>query len=68
VLAFLSGMGVYHAVVLPSVFVVGPVIAQTEMNGAESWALITAGVGVGVGVAVVVALLPSVRGLPRGTA
>lgn len=47
VLAFLSGMGVYHAVVLPSVFVVGPVIAENEMRGAESWALITAGFGVG---------------------
>jgi MFS family permease len=47
VVAFLSGMAVYNGVVLPSVFVVGPVIAENEMHGAESWALITAGFGVG---------------------
>jgi hypothetical protein len=47
VLAFLAGMAVYHAVVLPSVFVVGPVIAQQELGGARSWAVITAGFGAG---------------------
>jgi hypothetical protein len=47
VLAFLGGMAVYHAMVLPSVFVVGPVIAQHEMDGARSWAIITAGFGAG---------------------
>jgi hypothetical protein len=47
VLAFLGGMAVYHAIVLPSVFVVGPVIAQHEMDGARSWAIITAGFGAG---------------------
>src|SRR4051794_24874493 len=47
VLAFLFGMAVYHAVVLPSVFVIGPVIAQTEMHGARSWAVISAGFGAG---------------------
>jgi MFS family permease len=47
VLAFLAGMAVYHAVVLPAVFVVGPVIAQTEMNGARSWAIVSAGFGAG---------------------
>jgi MFS family permease len=47
VLSFLGGMAVYHAVVLPSVFVVGPVIAQHEMDGARSWAIITAGFGTG---------------------
>ena len=47
VLAFLAGMAVYHAVVLPSVFVIGPVVAQDELAGARSWALITAGFGVG---------------------
>jgi hypothetical protein len=47
VLAYLGGLGVYHAVVLPAVFVVGPVIADAELDGAESWALITAGFGVG---------------------
>ncbi len=47
VMSFLAGMAVYHAIVLPSVFVVGPVIAQTEMDGARSWAIITAGFGAG---------------------
>jgi len=47
VVSFLAGMAVYHAIVLPSVFVVGPVIAQQEMDGARSWAIITAGFGTG---------------------
>src|SRR4051794_31835590 len=47
VLAFLTGMAVYHAVVLPAVFVIGPVIADTEMNGARSWAVVSAGFGAG---------------------
>jgi hypothetical protein len=47
VTAFLAGMAVYHAVVLPAVFVVGPVIAQTEMDGAGSWAVVSAGFGAG---------------------
>jgi MFS family permease len=47
VLAFLTGMAVYHAVVLPAVFVVGPVIAETEMAGARSWAVVSAGFGAG---------------------
>ena len=47
VLAFLTGMCVYHAVVLPAVFVVGPVLADQELDGASSWAVITAGFGLG---------------------
>jgi len=47
VLAFLTGMAVYHAVVLPAVFVIGPVIAETELNGARSWAVVSAGFGAG---------------------
>ncbi len=46
-MSFLGGMAVYHAIVLPAVFVVGPVIAQQEMDGARSWAIITAGFGAG---------------------
>ncbi|WP_246456531.1 MFS transporter [Nocardioides mesophilus] len=45
--SFLSGMAVYHVVVLPAVFVVGPVIADTEMSGASSWAIISTGFGLG---------------------
>ncbi|MGN6686742.1 MAG: MFS transporter [Actinomycetales bacterium] len=47
VLAFLAAMAAYHAIVLPSVFVLGPVIAQTTMQGATSWAIVTTGFGIG---------------------
>jgi MFS family permease len=47
VTAFLGGMASYHAVVLPAIFVLGPVLAAEEMNGARSWAIITAGFGLG---------------------
>jgi MFS family permease len=44
---FLGAMAAYHLIVLPSVFVLGPVLAQDELGGAESWAVITVGFGVG---------------------
>lgn len=44
---FLGGMATYHAIVLPAVFVLGPVLAADELDGASSWALITAGFGLG---------------------
>jgi hypothetical protein len=47
VISFLGGMASYHVVVLPAIFVLGPVLAAQELNGARSWALITAGFGVG---------------------
>jgi MFS family permease len=47
VTSFLGGMGTYHAIVLPAVFVLGPVLAADEMSGARSWAIITAGFGLG---------------------
>lgn len=47
VTAFLGGLASYHVVVLPAIFVLGPVLAAKEMNGAGSWALITAGFGSG---------------------
>jgi MFS family permease len=47
VVAFLSGMSVYHLVVLPSIFVVGPVLMQQGYAGASSWALVTALFGAG---------------------
>ena len=47
VTSFLGGMASYHAVVLPAIFVLGPVLAADELNGARSWAIITAGFGVG---------------------
>jgi MFS family permease len=46
-LAFLGGMSVYHAVVLPSIFVIGPVLMARELDGARSWAIVVACFGVG---------------------
>ena len=45
--AFLGGMSVYHVVVLPSIFVIGPVLMARELDGARSWAIIVACFGVG---------------------
>ena len=47
VLGFLGGFSVYHAVVLPSIFVVGPVLMRQDYDGARSWALVTALFGLG---------------------
>ena len=43
----LIALGAYHVIVLPSVFVLGPILAERELNGASSWAAIVAGFGVG---------------------
>jgi MFS family permease len=40
-------MGAYHLVVLPSIFVLGPVLANEELDGASSWAIILTAFGVG---------------------
>lgn len=47
VTSFLGGMAAYHVIVLPAIFVLGPVLAAQDMNGAGSWAIITAGFGAG---------------------
>ncbi len=47
VMAFLTGMSVYHVVVLPSIFVIGPVLMDRELDGARSWAIVVACFGVG---------------------
>ena len=47
VLAFLGGSISYHVFVLPAIFVLGPVLVAEELDGARSWAVITAGFGVG---------------------
>ena len=47
VLWFLGGMGCYSVIVLPAIFVLGPVLADREMGGARAWSIITAGFGVG---------------------
>jgi MFS family permease len=47
VLAMLGGLAVYHAIVLPSVFALGPVLADDQLGGAGAWAAITAAFGAG---------------------
>jgi MFS family permease len=43
----LVAMSAYHVFVLPSVFVLGPVLAARELDGASSWATIVAAFGLG---------------------
>ncbi len=43
----LAGFLVYTVVVLPSVYVLGPVLAKEELGGASAWALITVAFGAG---------------------
>ncbi|MFF3409537.1 MFS transporter [Streptomyces sp. NPDC002742] len=43
----MAAIAVYHVVVLPSVFVLGPVLAQDEWGGAASWSVVTVGFGIG---------------------
>jgi MFS family permease len=45
--SMLFGLGAYHAIVLPAVFALGPVLAERELGGPGAWALITIGFGVG---------------------
>jgi MFS family permease len=47
VLAGLGSLGAYHVIVLPAIFVLGPVLANEELGGPKSWAIITAAFGVG---------------------
>ena len=56
VVSVLAAMFVYHVVVLPSVFVHGPVLADRELGGAASWGAIAAAFGVGAIVGDVIAL------------
>ena len=44
---FLGAMATYHAVVLPAVFVMGPVVMVHELDGARSWAIVSALFGAG---------------------
>ncbi len=47
VLAFLAGWCAYSVFVLPSIFALGPVLAERELGGAPAWAIITSGFGIG---------------------
>lgn len=43
----LAAMSVYHVVVLPSVYVLGPVLAEREWDGAAGWSVVVAAFGIG---------------------
>ncbi|MFJ9520734.1 MFS transporter [Kitasatospora sp. NPDC101801] len=43
----MAAMSVYHVVVLPSIFVLGPVLAEREWGGAAGWSAVTAAFGIG---------------------
>jgi MFS family permease len=57
----LLAMSAYHVFVLPAVYVLGPVLAERELDGASSWAFIVAAFGVGSIVGNVIALRAPVR-------
>ena len=59
--SFLLAMIVYHVIVLPSIWVLGPVLMEDELDGATSWAVITVAFGVGS----IVADLVLLRWRPR---
>ncbi|HKE78259.1 MAG TPA: MFS transporter [Solirubrobacteraceae bacterium] len=52
----LGAMSAYHVFVLPAVFVLGPTLAERDLNGASSWAAIVTCFGVGSIIGNVVAL------------
>lgn len=54
--AVLLAFSAYHALVLPALFVLGPLYAETDRGGAASWGVISAGFGVGSLVGSLVAL------------
>jgi MFS family permease len=45
--SFLLVMIVYHVVVLPSIWVLGPVLMEDELDGATSWAIVVTAFGLG---------------------
>jgi MFS family permease len=57
----LAAMSAYHVFVLPAVFVLGPALAQRELDGASSWATIVACFGIGSIAGNLVALRVPVR-------
>jgi MFS family permease len=57
----LIAMCTYHVFVLPAVFVLGPALAKSELDGASSWAAIVACFGIGGVIGNVVAMRIPVR-------
>ncbi|MEU8003398.1 MFS transporter [Catellatospora sp. NPDC049111] len=54
--SMLATLSVYHVVVLPSVFVLGPVLSEQQFGGAAAWSVVVAAFGVGSIVGDVIAL------------
>ena len=57
----LLAISAYHIFVMPAVYVLGPVLADRELDGASSWAIIVACFGVGSVIGNVIALRAPVR-------
>lgn len=47
VIGFIGSISAYHLIVLPSIFVIGPVLMDRELDGSNSWAVIVACFGAG---------------------
>ena len=57
----LGAMAAYHVFVLPAVWILGPALADEELSGASSWAVIVACFGLGTVAGNLVALRVSIR-------
>lgn len=47
VVGFITSISIYHLAVLPAIFVIGPVLMDRELDGANSWAVVVACFGAG---------------------
>ena len=59
--SFMLAIVVYHVIVLPSIWVLGPVLMEDELHGATSWAIVVTAFGAGS----IVADLSLLRWRPR---
>ncbi|WP_426566491.1 MFS transporter [Angustibacter sp. McL0619] len=59
--AMIIGFTVYHAIVLPALLVLGPVVSERRYEGATTWAVITSAFGVGA----VLGALAALKARPR---
>jgi MFS family permease len=57
----LGAMAAYHVFVLPAVLILGPALAESELDGASSWAIIVACFGLGTIAGNLLALRLSIR-------
>ena len=57
----LGAMAAYHVFVLPAVWILGPALAESDLDGASSWAIIVAVFGLGTIAGNLLALRLSIR-------